>query len=140
VATSLENQLVLDVAQEQLAKIAPQELPLFRAKRQAYFVGQPSDLGQVAEFGLAASTFLTPVILSVTNEVVNFLVNELVKSVGKKSSDLIIEHVKKMFKKFRPPEEKKAPLLTLDQAKRVREIAFESSPAQFTRRASCVVS
>lgn len=130
-----QERLIAEVAREQVAQIAPQELPLFRAASAAYFENPKKALeGQAGKdeklgFGLEAGIYLlTPIVLDVTGVVVKFLANEVLKSVQTESSGLIREYVKRMFKKFRPPEqeeEKKGPLLTFEQARQVRKAAFE---------------
>ena len=131
----VEDQFVTELAREQVAQIAPQELPLFRTTSRAYFKDPKKTLeGQAGKdeklgFGLEAGVvFLTPVVLEVTKVVVAFLANEVLKSVQTESSGLIRDYVKRMFKKFRPAEKEeqvKAPLLTFEQVTQVRKVAFE---------------
>jgi hypothetical protein len=130
-----QDQLIADLAREQVAKIHPPELPLFRATSEAYFKNPEKMLeGQTGKdeklgFGLAVGAyFLTPIVLDVTGAVVTFLAKEVLKSVQTESSGLIHEYVKKMFKRFRPAEkeeESKAPALTHEQVVQVRKLAFE---------------
>ena len=132
---AVENQLIADVAREQVAQMAPQELPLYRVTSEAYFKNPNKALGGQANkdeklgFGTGAElAFLTPVVLAVTTEVVKFIAGEIRKSVEAESSGLIREYVKRMFKKFRPEEpEKVPPPLTVEQAKQVRHLAFEKA-------------
>jgi hypothetical protein len=134
-AYPVENQLVAELAREQVAQIAPQELPLFRTTSKAYFQDPEKTLQDQADkdeelgFGVEVSVvFLTPIVLEVMKVVVSFLVNEVLKSVQTESSGLIREYVKSMFKKFRPAEkeeQQKAPLLTFEQINQVHQVAFE---------------
>jgi len=66
-------------------------------------------------------------------EVVKFVAEKVKESVKEESADLISDVVKKKFKKFRLEEKKEdedkeePPLLTPDQLKKVRELAFEQA-------------
>ena len=131
--TGLANdQLVVDLARESVAQVAPQELPLYRATSEMYLRnpervlqaqrGKDEPLG----FGMEAGVvLLTPIIITVTKEVVEFVAAEVMKSIRTESSDVISEFVKKMFKKFRREGEELPPPLTHEQIKRVRELALE---------------
>lgn len=129
-----QNQLVADLARDLVAQMAPQEMPLFRANSVAYFknpdkalqakAGKDDTLG----FGAGeAMTFLTPVVLAVMTQVVQFIVDEIKKSAKGQGASLINDAVKQVFKKFQPavPQEKKTPPLTPDQLAQVHKLAFE---------------
>jgi hypothetical protein len=133
----VENQLIAELAREQVAKIAPQELPLFRTTSEAYFENPERTLERASsrdeklafggvEVGVA---FLTPFVMPVAKEVVEFLVGEVKQYLKSESSGLIGEYVKKLFRKFRPAQEHEEmpPPLTLDQARRVRDRAYEKA-------------
>ena len=73
-----------------------------------------------------AISFLTPIALAVTVEVVKFITEEVRKSVKAESATLISDVVKSMFKKFRPAvekEKKSVPLLTQEQLQEIHKIA-----------------
>lgn len=129
------NQLIADVARDIVAQTAPQELTLFRVTSEVYFkkpdkalknqVGKDKILG----FGTGEMvSLLTPVVLTVVTEVVTFLTVEVKKAVADESESLISDHVKKLFRKFRPEREKKQhgpPPLTREQIARVRKLAYD---------------
>jgi hypothetical protein len=130
-----EDRLIADLARQQVARMAPKELPLYQMTSEAYFedpkaveaqAGKDEMLGFGVEAGVA---FLTPVALAVTTEVVKFIASELRKSVEAESSGVIREFIEKIFKRFRPAEKeeegKMLPPLTQEQIVRVRELAFE---------------
>jgi hypothetical protein len=130
-----QEQLIAELAQEQVQRVAPQELPLYRATSKAYFENpekmvegqQDRMLGFGAEIGVA---FLTPVVLSVTTEVFKFLADEVRKSVAAECSGVIHDLVKKMFKRFYPTGSEAAqtpPPLTSEQVTQVRRLAFDKA-------------
>lgn len=131
-----QEQLIAELAREQVERVAPQELPLYRATSKAYFENpekmvkgqQDRMLGFGVEIGVA---FLTPVVLSVTTEVFKFLANEVSKSVAAESAGVIHDLVKKMFKRFRPTGPSEAmqtpPPLTFEQVTQVRRLAFDKA-------------
>jgi hypothetical protein len=131
-----EQQLVTELARAQVAQLAPKELPLFRPTCNAYFQdpeaalqGAFNDetLGFGAEAGLS---FLTPIILAVTTQVVTFLLAEVKKSAQAEASAAIQDLVKRLFKGLRAPEQQAdptVPQLTRDQLQQVRSLAFEKA-------------
>ena len=131
----VEDQLVADVARDQVEQVAPQEAPIFPLLSEAYFQDPDKMLeaqgkDEMLGFGLeAGAVLLTPVVMTVTREGVEFVAAEVMKSVQTQSSGLISDFVKKVFKKFRSEAEAKGeqlpPPLTREQIGRVREIALE---------------
>lgn len=131
-----QEQLIAELAREQVERVAPQELPLYRATSKAYFENpekmvegeQDRMLGFGVEIGVA---FLTPIVLSVTTEVFKFLADEVTKSVAAEGSGVIHDLVKKMFKRFRPTRPSEAaqtpPPLTFEQVAQVRQLAFDKA-------------
>lgn len=132
----VEDSIVADVARDQVTQVAPQEEMIFGMISEAYFQdpegsfklrgGRDEMLGFGMEDGVV---LLTPVVLTVTKEVISFIAGEVVKSIHTQSAPVINELVKKMFKKFRREEEatgeKPPPPLTGEQISRVRELALE---------------
>src|SRR5215208_3146185 len=133
----VEYQLVAEVARDQVDQIAPQEAPIFPLLSEAYFQDPDKMLeaqgkDEMLGFGLEiGAVLLTPVVMTVTREVVEFLAGVVMASVQAQSSSLINEFVKNMFKKFRHEGEAKGeklpPPLTREQIERVREIALEKA-------------
>ena len=131
----VEDQLVADVARDQVEQVAPQEAPIFPLLSEAYFQDPDKMLeaqgkDEMLGFGLEAGVvLLTPIVMTVTREVVEFVAAEVMKSVQTQSSGLISDFVKKVFKKFRSEAEAKGeqlpPPLTREQIGRVRELALE---------------
>lgn len=139
IVDSVDDQVITDLAREQVARIAPEELPLFQVTSEAFRKNPEKALkGQASRdeelgFGVEAGVvFLTPVALAVTTEVVRFVAGEVRKSVEAESAGLIREFVKRLFDRFRPArqeeEQKKTlPSLTPEQATQVRHLAFEKA-------------
>ncbi len=134
---SNQNQLIADLTRDIVAQTAPQELPLFRIMSAAYFKNPDQVLkGQSGKdemlgFGVAeAVVMLTPSILAIMSQVVNFVMAEVQNSVATNSADVIADLVSKMFKKFRPAEKKdqeNLPALTTEQLTRVRNMAYQEA-------------
>src|SRR2546425_11933887 len=92
------QQLIADVARELVTQTAPQELPLFRRLSETYFKNfkAPSQtrVDQVPKdeklgFGMGeAVMFLTPIILAVGTEVVQYLAEQVVKTVKEEGAGL----------------------------------------------------
>ncbi len=137
-ANADQNQLISDLSRDIVMRIAPQELPLFRATSTAYFQKPDSIFknregkDQMLGFGVGeAVVMMTPSVLVIVTQVVQFLTAELQKSVAAESSSLIADLVKKMFKKFRSADSKPdaqvpAPL-TKEQLAYVRQLAYEEA-------------
>lgn len=128
---SVNNQLVAEVAKDLLSQVAPQEMPLFRSISSSYFNNPEKALNdqkakdELLGFGAAeAVTLITPALLAVSSDVINFLFAEAQKAMKSESTNLIQETVKSWFSKAHPKEEKKSPPpLTAEQLALVRKIA-----------------
>jgi hypothetical protein len=132
----VEDRFIADIARDQVKHIAPQEAPIFPILSEANFQDPDKMLeaqgkDEMLGFGLelAAASLITPVVLTVTKEVVGFVAEVVMTSVQTQSSGLINDFVKKMFKKIRHEGEARGetlpPPLTREQIGRVREIALE---------------
>jgi len=130
-----QSQLIADVARDVVAQVAPQELPLFRATSVAYFKNPEKALkkqrGKDEKLGFGAGevvTLLTPIVLTVMTEVVTFAMATVKESLVQGSADLLNEHAKKMFKKFRAEGKNEADTpapFTLQQIARVHKLVYE---------------
>jgi hypothetical protein len=112
-----------------VAELAPGELPLFGAMSRAFFPdpkrARPTRRGgdDVLGFGAAeAAGLLTPAVLAAACQVALYLTEELWKAFAKKAADLVVEEVKRLFR--REPTAKR-----LDQVQlaRIRAIALETA-------------
>ena len=142
-----ERELIAALAREHVARLAPQELPLFRATSEAYFK-HPQDVanhrrasGDMLGFGGGAVvSFVTPVVLAVVAEVVSFLVAELRTQLKEESSSAIAALVKGLFRRLpqahsgsdapgdAPGDAPAAPpTLTAQQLERVRTRALDTA-------------
>ncbi len=136
--TEIENkELINELARDLVMQIAPQELPLFRAHSEAYFKDQKKALqnqsakDEILGFGPGgAVVLLTPIALTVVDDVIAFMVEEVKKAAQAESASWINDTVKAMFKKFRPEEkeEKGKPVpLTPEQLAQVRHIVVKKA-------------
>ena len=138
--STVDDELVAALARDQVAQLAPQELPLFRAQSAAYF----ADPGQAVQrrapkedmlaFGAAeVVTFLTPVVLEVTRAVLVYLAGEVQKAAKTESAGVVQDLVKRLFKRFAPADDgtgadRSGPVsLTEEQLAQVRRTAFEKA-------------
>jgi hypothetical protein len=138
-----QNQLVADLARDLVAQVAPQELPVFRANSAAYFrdprkaltghTGKDDMLG----FGVGNVVgFLTPVVLSVLTDVVQYLSQEVSKNLQTESAPVIQDAVKRLFKKFRSPDKAQeqagaqAPAQEPESAPPVTEVVATAAAAE----------
>jgi hypothetical protein len=131
----VNEELVSELAHDLLGELAPQEKALFKPISEAYFKDPEKVLAgqqgkdELLGFGAAeAATLLTPVLLAVSTEVVQFLLQEAQKAIESESSTLINETVKSWFRRLQPEDEKKAPPpLTPEQLEEVRKIAIKKA-------------
>jgi len=135
-----EQEIISELAREQVAQLAPDELPLFRPTSEAYFKDPTKTLktqsggDEVLGFGAqAALTFLTPIALAVVTEVVTFLVAEIGKSIKEEGRVAVGQIVKNLFKRFRPsnspasPAASSSPRLNAAQLTQVRKVAYDKA-------------
>lgn len=128
-----QNQLVAEIAYEQVIKNAPREKPLFTAVRNQYFkdperaIKHETGKEEKLDFGLGAAMLMSPIILAVVEEVVKFITEEVKKAFRDESSSFIHETVRKIFKKPIPAsdEKEKVPNLTVEQLKKAHNKAYE---------------
>ena len=132
-----QHQLISDIAHELIADIAPRELPLFHLTSEVYIKNldrgdePPEPTDEMLGFGLdAATTYLTPVVLALTTEVVTFLAKKAKESIKEESGELVTKFVKEMFKGVPPTEErdKKTPLaLSREELVQLRQLMVETA-------------
>jgi hypothetical protein len=130
-----QGQLIAEIARDIVGRIAPHELPLFRATSEAYFKrAARSFKGQRARdemlgFGTGKEvTFLTPVVLAVTNAVVGFVAAEISTSNIPMSPDLAGDLLRSAFQRNRSAEPADQPgLLVAAQIAQARQLAFEKA-------------
>lgn len=135
-----EQEIISEIAREQIGQLAPDELPLFRPTSEAYFKDPTKTLktqsggDEVLGFGAqAALTFLTPIVLAVATEVVTFLVAEIGKSIKEEGRVAVGQIVKSLFKRFRgsdatqSPTTPASPKLSAEQLTQVRKVAYDKA-------------
>jgi hypothetical protein len=101
-----------------VAQIAPQELPLFRPIKEAYFKDLEKTLqrhtakDEMLGFEVAeAAMLITPIVLGVVTEVVKYIGEQLLQTIKQEGATLTTEALKKLFKKFRTPANENEVLL-----------------------------
>jgi hypothetical protein len=134
-ADTTQNQLVADIARDVVAQMAPQELPFFPARSEAYFQNphkmRPDQTGkdETLGFGVDGATIalMTPIIMSIVDEVVKVICEDVIPDEINQSGIM-----NKMFKMFRSAKKgnKKVTLplaLTPEQLKQVHNKAISSA-------------
>jgi len=143
VTETANDEVVVEVARELVAKTAPEELPRFRATSAAYLETPHKVLRAEKEkneemlgFGVeAALLFLTPAALEIAKSVVSFLVAEISKAFEKEASDEIEKRVHGLFHRGESPgkadakEADPSERLTQDQLAHVHDLALEKARA-----------
>src|SRR5262249_18716495 len=104
---STDAALVTEVARDVLSEVAPQEMPIFAAASRAYFADPASALRQsrpkdnVLGFGIeAVGVLVTPAVLLVVSEVLEFLTRIAAKAMEDGLAKEIPQIIKSMFRKF----------------------------------------
>jgi hypothetical protein len=132
----VDEALVRDVTRALIVRVAPQELPLFRASSERWFADHGGELrrgrGQeVLGFGAeAAVVLLTPVALGVVSDVLSYLAVDYAKGVAPRGLAAVRAALRRLFRVV--PEEgvaAEAPVMTGEQLARVRSVAFERAIA-----------
>jgi len=132
---SSDDALVEELARGLVQEIAPQELPLFRATSEAFFRDPEAALkpqkpkDDMLGFGLGtAASFLTPIVLAVSSEVVTLLIDIVKDSLRQKGSEALQSALRALFKKDRATGDKQAgPALSADQLAQVHARAMEKA-------------
>jgi len=119
---SSDTTLVADVARDVVSEIAPQEMPIFAAASRAYFADPDAALKHfrskdyVLGFGLdAMAVLLTPVVLQVMSEVIEFLTRIAKKAVEDGVQKEASQLVAAMFAKFHSSKPAIPSVLTREQ-------------------------
>jgi hypothetical protein len=129
--TTEEVNLTIDLAREVVTDAAPEELPVFTAISRRYeedpeAAEREAGREEMLGFGAGELVALAPVALQVASPVIKFLFEQVREAAGEQAQAGIGALVKKLFKRFRLPEDKDAPPpLTTEQIARVRGIALE---------------
>jgi hypothetical protein len=134
-ADTPQSQLVAEIARDVVGQIAPHELPLFRATSEAYFRRAARSLktqgarDEMLGFGTGKDVaFLTPIVLVVTTEVVEFVAASLKTSAAAGDGSLIVEQVRSSFRRYRLPETvDQQPALTSAQVAQARQLALQKA-------------
>jgi hypothetical protein len=139
-STPIDPALVADVARDALTRVAPEELPLFRATATAYFkrrdqlpVDVDDDADDMLAFGDAVDlSMVTPVVLAVATAVVQLVSSEVAKAAGRRAGESLGDYVAAAFKRLGRKDAPQsavaaAPTLTSDQLARVRQVAFDKA-------------
>jgi hypothetical protein len=111
---STEREIITKVTHDLMIELSPKEEPLFALTSQMFFERSgklDKDWGDqllgfdTTEEAVKEVVFLTPILLSIMTEVINFIKAGLAKSIQDGGSLLISDLVKRMFKRFEPVSE-----------------------------------
>jgi hypothetical protein len=127
----VERELVSELAELTLELAAPEELAVFPETAEEYFddpqaVLDPKRRDEAVGFGLDAA-LLTPFVLAVATPVIQFLVATVGDAVLEESKPLVARLIRRLFRRAdqaSEPADRAAPL-SVDQARQVREIAYQ---------------
>lgn len=118
---ALRAVFVNDVARDVVSAVAPEELPVFAAVSEA-FAADPDltvkgerSTDEVLGFGSGMGPFLTPIVLSVVGEVIDFLIAIARKAVHDGLSAEAADLVKAMLAKFHTKKPATVSILTREQ-------------------------
>ncbi len=133
-AAASDRDLVVELSRDLVASLAPEEMTVFRSVSVAFYE-TPRRLSSESKddmlgFGAEdAVVLLTPVVLSVMGQVVDFLRSEIAKALPQVVSNVADEGIRGLFRKFHGRDEAASavPALTEEQLFRVRSIAFEKA-------------
>lgn len=126
-----ERELVVELAGLALERAAPEELVLLGENAEEYFrdpqaVLDPGRRDEALGFGIDVA-MVTPYVLAVATPVVQFLVSTVAETLGQEARPMVTGLVRRLLRRSGPAPETAAetPPLTTDQARRVREIAYQ---------------
>ena len=131
-----ENELVTELARLALEQAAPEELVLFPETAEEYFkdpqaVLDPKRRDEPVGFGLDLA-MLTPYVLAVGTAVIRFLAATVADAAREESRPLVGRLVRRLLRQeestTRPASEAPSPL-SVEEARRVREIAYQRAKA-----------
>jgi hypothetical protein len=131
-----ERRLVAELAEAVLAQAAPEELVIFDETAEEYFqdpAGVLSARGgdEAVGFGLDVA-LLTPYVLAVAGSVVTFLASIVSDSAKEETRTLVAGYVRRLFRNQHEASSARATApqpLTTEQARRIRQIAYDRSIA-----------
>jgi hypothetical protein len=127
-----ENELVTELARLALEQAAPDELVLFSETAEEYFndpqaVLDPKRRDEALGFGLDIA-MLTPYVLAVAAPVIRDLASTVAEAVKHEAPPLVASLVRRLLRQPGPARESASeapPPLTTEQARQVRELAYQ---------------
>jgi|GEM_PF-581026 len=127
-----ENELVTELARLVLERAAPEELVLFSDTAEEYFtdpqaVLDPNRRDEALGFGLDVA-MLTPYVLAVAAPVIHFLASTVAEAVSREAKPMVARLVRRLLRQPAPapePAGEAPPQLTTEQARQVRELAYQ---------------
>jgi hypothetical protein len=127
-----ENELVAELAQLALERAAPEEMVLFSETAEEYFrdpqaVLDPKRRDEALGFGLDVA-MLTPYVLAVAAPVIRFLASTVAEAVSQEAKPIVAGLVRRLLRQPDPAPDvagQVPPPLTTEQARQVRELAYQ---------------
>lgn len=123
-----ERQVVAELARLIVEECVPEELPFFDEASSGFFEDPDACRERAPEEGLGFGlelALLTPVLLGVMTTVVRFVASILTEAAVMESRSRLATVVARLFGLRRPHDGSAPPLLTVSDARAVRDVAFE---------------
>lgn len=134
---SPEDDLAAELAREVVARVSPQELPIFGPTSRAYFANPDQALQQRSKEetlgfgGPGTLAVLTPYVLAIARPVVALLLREVADQATERSAEVVRRWVRRLLGQRDPAivddEESELKPLSPDQLRRVRELALDKA-------------
>lgn len=133
-AAASDRGLVVELSRDLVASLAPEEMAVFPSVSAAFFESprklKSKSRDDMLGFGAdGAVVLLTPVVLSVIGQVIDFMRSEMAKALPQVLSNVTEEGIRGLFRKFhdRDSAASAVPAFTEEQLSRVWSIAFEKA-------------
>jgi hypothetical protein len=130
-----EQALACELAQLILDRVAPDELVIFEETAEEYFqdpqaVLDPKRREEAVGFGLDLA-LLTPYVLAVATTVVGWLATTVAEAAREESKPMVASFIRRPFRRGdrRAHDSEPVQPLTIEQARRVRDVAYQRAKA-----------
>lgn len=127
------DELSGELARHVLEQVAPDELVIFDQTAEDYFANRQAVLDprrreETVGFGLDLA-LLTPYVLAVAGAVVPWLGATVAEAAGEESKAVVTSWVRRLFRRSQQASREPVEPLSIEQARKVREIAYQRAKA-----------